>query len=91
MELAGEAGGCKEEVAEGGLVFGCGLADPGDGFSGDDEEVCGRLGVYVPEGDTVFVFVLELAGDVTVHDFLEECLFHDVLGFLCLVLGSVVP
>ena len=78
-------------MPEGRLVFLCGFTDPGDGLAGDDQEVRGGLGIDVPECDTVFVFVLHLAGDVTVHYFLEEGLFHEDLASLYLVLGFALP
>ena len=76
VELAGEFCGGEEEVAEGGLVFGGGVADARNGFAGDDQEVCGRLRVDVAERYAEVVLVFELAGDVPVHDFLEEGLVH---------------
>ena len=63
-------------MAEGVLVFGGGFADSGDGLAGDDEDVGRGLGINVAEGDAVFVFVFELAGDFSLHDFLKQCFFH---------------
>lgn len=70
-ELFGDLSGGEEEVAEEGLVFGCGLANAGDGLARYDEEVCGSLRRNVREGTTKLVIVEDFSRDFPVVNFLK--------------------
>ena len=73
-EFLGERSGSEQQVAEGGLVGGGGLADPGDEFLWDDQHVYRRLRIDVVNGDAEVVFVREFGGNLAIDDFLEESL-----------------
>ncbi len=64
--------GGEEEVAEEIAVFRGSFADPGDEFLGDDEDVDGRLGRDIAEGEAEVVFEDDVGGDLAGDDFFEQ-------------------
>ena len=69
---AGDFAGGVEELAEAGGIVLCGVGVRGEVVFGDDEDVCGRLGVDVWEGEGVLVLVEAGNGDFAGDDFAEE-------------------
>lgn len=61
-----------QEVAEEGVVLGGGVCEFRDVLFGDDQDVGGRLGGDVPEGEAEIVFVDDVGGDFFAEDFAEE-------------------
>ena len=55
-----------------GLVLGGGVVDVDDGLLGDDEQVHGRGGVDIANGDHLGVLVDLLGGDLTRDDLGED-------------------
>lgn len=70
--LAGDGSGGEQEVAKKGGVFRLGFADAGDHDFRDDEEMGGRLGADVAEGDALAVLVQDLRGDFPGDDAFEN-------------------
>ena len=71
--LLGVCGGGFEEVAE---EVGGGCGDVCEVLFGDEEEVGGRLGIYVWEGEDLVVFEDGFHGDLVGGDFAEEAVWH---------------
>lgn len=65
------AGGVEKLAEDGGVVLG-GVRVRGEVVLGDDEDVRGRLGVDVREGESLLVFVEAVDGDFAGDDFAEE-------------------
>lgn len=72
IEVAGDARGDEEEVAEEGLLGAGGVGEARNGFLGDDEDVDWRLGADVVKGVAELVLVGGRAGDFAVDDALEN-------------------
>jgi len=87
-ELLGDGGGFYQKMAEDGVVIGRGIFEGGDRFAGDDEDVGGRHGFDVAEGDDVFVFVDDGGGDFFVADALEEGFAHRMADARCWMLDA---
>jgi len=66
--------GSGKQVAEERSVTGIAVGERGDVFSGNDEEMSGRLRIDVEEGDAAVVLVNELGGDGSGDDLAEEAL-----------------
>lgn len=70
-KLVTEAGGYLKEVAEYGLICRGGLAYAGDWLFGHDENVDGRLGGDVVEGEGEFILMGDFCGNLASDDFLK--------------------
>lgn len=70
--VAGDCGGCREEVAEQIAIRGAGIVERGKVFAGNDENVDGRLRVEIGEGVTELVLVDGGGRDGTIGDLAEE-------------------
>ena len=70
--LAGDGSSGEQEVAQKGSVFRFGFADAWDHGFRYDEEMGGRLGVDVAEGDALIILVDDLRGNLAGDDALED-------------------
>lgn len=77
--LAGHLVGSQNQVPEQGLVFFTSIDNPGDGFSGDDQDVHRGLGVRITKGHTLVIFVDDIGGNFPGDDPAKNCLVHGVL------------
>ena len=68
--------GLEKKMTECCLIFSGGFPNTWNGFAWNDEQVSRCLWVDVAEGDAKVVLVLDLAGNLTGHDFLKECFSH---------------
>src|SRR5690606_29079585 len=64
----GDLAGGGHQVAEQRPVVVAGIHQPGDGFSGDQQQMGGSLGGDVADGETELVFVEDLARDLAIDD-----------------------
>jgi hypothetical protein len=71
-ELCGEFGDHEQEVSsELGVLWGE-IIEGDKRFFGDEEDVSGRLGTDIVEGEAEIVFVDDFCGDFAIDDFLED-------------------
>jgi hypothetical protein len=63
-------------VAEQGLICGRGFADAGDELFWNDQKMDRSLGLDVMQNDAEVVLVLDLRGDFTIDDALEDGFWH---------------
>ena len=76
VEFPGENACGKKEVSEERLVACGGFAHAGNEFFWNDQQVDGSLRLDVVQDDAEVVLMLDLGGDFTVDDALEDGLGH---------------
>ena len=76
VEFLGENAGGEKEVAEKRLVGGGGFTHAGTEFFWNDQKMDRSLGLDVVQDDAEVVLVLDLGGDFTVDDALEDGFWH---------------
>lgn len=79
LKLRRDPSGHEQQMPEHRLVLSPGFGDAGDGLFGDDQQMNRGLGLDVVKHDAMFVLVLDLRGDVSIDDFLENG-FHGGSG-----------
>ena len=58
------------------MIVRFGVGQGGDGVFGDDQDVDGRLGIDVSEGEGEVVFVDDVGGNLAPDDFAKEGVTH---------------
>jgi tetratricopeptide (TPR) repeat protein len=76
FEFLGENAGREQQMAEERLVGGDGFAHAGNELFWNDQKMDRSLGLDVVQDDAEVVLVLDLGGDFTIDDALEDCFWH---------------
>lgn len=76
-KLGGDFGGFEQQMAENFFIVRLRFGDAWNGFLRDDDEVGGRLRIYVAEGEDGFVFKDNRGRNFSRGDFFKQSFAHD--------------